>query len=289
MKIAVSTDTNSGITQEEAKSAGIYLLPMPVLIEEQMYLEGIQIHSGQLYEAMEQHQAISTSQPSPGQVMELWDSILQDGFDEIVYIPMSSGLSGSCQNAALFAADYDGKVQVVDNHRISVTQRESVYSALKLAQTGMNAKEIKDYLEVRAYDASIYISVDSMEYLKKGGRITPAVAAFATVLNLKPVLTIQGDKLDTFAKARGMKQAEEKMLEALKADRTTRFADVPDDQLQVETAGTLADEEMAEKWRQRVQQEFPNIPVSYVQLPCSIASHVGINAIGSGIIKKSVV
>ena len=289
MKIAVSTDTNSGITQEEAKNAGIYLLPMPVLIEEQMYLEGIQIHSSQLYEAMERHQAISTSQPSPGQVMELWDSILQDGFDEIVYIPMSSGLSGSCQNAALFAADYDGKVQVVDNHRISVTQRESVYSALKLAQTGMNAKQIKDYLEARAYDASIYISVDSIEYLKKGGRITPAVAAFATVLNLKPVLTIQGDKLDTFAKARGMKQAEEKMLEALKADRTTRFADVPDDQLQVETAGTLADEEMAEKWRQRLQQEFPNIPVSYVQLPCSIASHVGINAIGTGIMKKSVV
>lgn len=289
MKIAISTDTNSGITQEEAKSAGIYLLPMPVLIEEQMYLEGIQIHSSQLYEAMEQHQAISTSQPSPGQVMELWDSILQNGFDEIVYIPMSSGLSGSCQNAALFAADYDGKVQVVDNHRISVTQRESVYSALKLAQRGMRAKEIKDYLEARAYDASIYISVDSMEYLKKGGRITPAVAAFATVLNLKPVLTIQGDKLDTFAKARGMKQAEEKMLEALKADRTTRFVDVPDDQLQVETAGTLADEEMAEKWRQRVQQEFPNIPVSYVQLPCSIASHVGINAVGTGIIKTSVV
>ena len=289
MKIAISTDTNSGITQEEAKSAGIYLLPMPVLIEEQMYLEGIQIHSSQLYEAMEQHQAISTSQPSPGQVMELWDSILQDGFDEIVYIPISSGLSGSCQNAALFAADYDGKVQVVDNHRISVTQRESVYSALKLAQRGMRAKEIKDYLEARAYDASIYISVDSMEYLKKGGRITPAVAAFATVLNLKPVLTIQGDKLDTFAKARGMKQAEEKMLEALKADRATRFADVPDDQLQVETAGTLADEEMAEKWRQRVQQEFPNIPVAYVQLPCSIASHVGINAMGTGIIKKSVV
>ncbi|MGN0976738.1 MAG: DegV family protein [Faecousia sp.] len=289
MKIAVSTDTNSGITQEEAKKAGIYLLPMPVLIEEQMYLEGLQIQSGQLYEAMGQHQAISTSQPSPGQVMELWDSILREGYDEIVYIPMSSGLSGACENAALFAADYDGRVQVVDNHRISVTQRESVYSALKLAEAGYTAAQIKDYLEVRAYDASIYISVDSMEYLKKGGRITPAVAAFATVLNLKPVLTIQGDKLDTFAKARGMKQAEEKMVEALKADRTTRFTDVPDSELQVETAGTLVDEEMAEKWRQRIQQEFPNIPVSYVQLPCSIASHVGINAMGTGIIKKSVV
>lgn len=289
MKIAVSTDTNSGITQEEAKAVGICLLPMPVLVEEQMYLEGIQIDSAQLYQAMGQHKTISTSQPSPGQVMEHWDSILREGYDEIVYIPMSSGLSGACQNAALFAADYDGRVQVVDNHRISVTQRESVYSALKLAQSGYTAAQIKAYLEERAYDASIYISVDSMEYLKKGGRITPAVAAFATVLNLKPVLTIQGDKLDTFAKARGMKQAEEKMLEAVKADRTTRFADVPDSQLQVETAGTLVDAEQAEAWRQRVQQEFPNIPVSYVQLPCSIACHVGMNAIGTGIIKKSVV
>lgn len=289
MKTAISTDTNSGITREEAQKAGIFLLPMPVLIEEQMYLEELQLRSDQLYEAMGRHQAISTSQPSPGQVMELWDSILREGYDELVYIPMSSGLSGSCQNAALYAADYDGRVQVVDNHRISVTQRESVYSAQKLARDGMTARQIKDYLEARAYDASIYISVDSMEYLKKGGRITPAAAAFATVLNLKPVLTIQGDKLDTFAKARGMKQAEEKMVEALKADRAVRFGDVPDAGLMVETAGTLVDREAAEKWRQRIQGEFPDIPVSYVQLPCSIACHVGPNAMGTGVIKKSVI
>ena len=288
MKIAISTDTNSGITQEEAKALGIYVLPMPVLIEDQVYLEGADIRNDQLYEAMRQHKSLSTSQPSPGQFLELWDAIFRDGFDEIVYIPMSSGLSGSCQNAMQFASEYDGRVQVVDNHRISVTQRASVYSALRLAQSGYSAREIKAYLEERAYDASIYISVDSMEYLKKGGRITPAVATFATVLNLKPVLTIQGDKLDTYAKARGMKQAEQKMIEAIKNDRTARFADVPDSQLQIGVAGTLESEEQAQRWFQSVESEFPGLTLSYVHLPCSIACHVGMNAVGIGIMKKEV-
>lgn len=288
MKIAISTDTNSGITREEAKEKGIYVLPMPVLIEDQVYLEGTDIRNDQLYEAMRQQKNLSTSQPSPGQFLELWDGILQDGFDEIVYIPMSSGLSGSCQNAMQFASEYDGRVQVVDNHRISVTQRESVYSALQLARSGYSAREIKAFLEERAFDASIYISVDSMEYLKKGGRITPAVAAFATVLNLKPVLTIQGDKLDTYAKARGMKQAEQKMIEAIKTDRTTRFADVPDSQLRIGVAGTLESEEQAQRWFQCVENEFPGMTLPYAHLPCSIACHVGMNAVGIGIIKKEV-
>ena len=288
MKIAISTDTNSGITQEEAKEMGIYVLPMPVLIEDQVYLEGTDIRSDQLYEAMRQHKNLSTSQPSPGQLLELWDSILRDGFEEIVYIPMSSGLSGSCQNAMQFASEYDGRVQVVDNHRISVTQRESVYSAVQLVQSGYSAKEIKAFLEERAFDASIYISVDSMDYLKKGGRITPAVAAFATVLNLKPVLTIQGDKLDTYAKARGMKQAEQKMIEAIKTDRTTRFADVPDSHLQIAVAGTLESEEQAQRWFQCVENEFPGMTLPYVHLPCSIACHVGMNAVGIGILKNEV-
>lgn len=288
MKIAISTDTNSGVSQEEAKKMGIYVLPMPVLIEDQVYLEGTDIRNDQLYEAMRQHKNLSTSQPSPGQLLELWDGILRDGFDELVYIPMSSGLSGSCQNAMQFASEYDGCVQVVDNHRISVTQRESVYSAVQLVQSGYSAKEIKAFLEVRAFDASIYISVDSMDYLKKGGRITPAVAAFATVLNLKPVLTIQGDKLDTYAKARGMKQAEQKMIEAVKTDRTTRFADVPDSHLQIGVAGTLESEEQAQRWFQCVENEFPGMTLPYVHLPCSIACHVGMNAVGIGIIKKEV-
>ena len=285
-KVAIATDTNSGMTQEQANEQGVYLLPMPVIVDDRMYLEGTDITSAQLYQAMRLHQDISSSQPSPGQLLEFWEGIFQDGYDEIVYIPMSSGLSNSCHNAIQFSLEYEGRVQVVDNHRISVTQETSAQSARKLAQQGMSAREIKDFLEQRAYDASIYITVDSMEYLKKGGRITPAAAAFAAVLNLKPVLTIQGDKLDVHAKARGMNQAETKMIEAVRQDRLTRFGDVPDSSLRVETAGTFESEAQSERWRLLVQAEFPTIPVSYVQLPCSIACHVGINAAGTGIVKK---
>lgn len=286
MKIAIATDTNSSMTQKQADEHGIYLLPMPVIIDGKTYLEGLNIDNEQLYNAMKEHRDISSSQPSPGQLIEFWENILKDGYDQIVYIPMSSGLSNSCHNAIQFSRDYDGKIQVVDNHRISLTQEASVLSALLLAQQGLTAEEIKNYLEERAYQASIYITVDSMEYLKKGGRVTPAAAAFASVLNLKPILTIQGDKLDTYAKARGMKQAEEKMIEAIKQDRLTRFADVPDHQLRIETAGTFENEEKSEQWRQLVQNAFPSIPVSYVDLPCSIACHVGINAAGTAIMKR---
>lgn len=286
MKIAIATDTNSSMTQKQADEHGIHLLPMPVIIDGETYLEGLNINNAQLYNAMKEHRDISSSQPSPGQLTEFWENILKDGYDQIVYIPMSSGLSNSCHNAIQFSRDYDGKIQVVDNHRISLTQEASVLSALLLAQQGLTAEEIKNYLEERAYQASIYITVDSMEYLKKGGRVTPAAAAFASVLNLKPILTIQGDKLDTYAKARGMKQAEEKMIEAIKQDRLTRFADVPDHQLRIETAGTFENEEKSEQWRQLVQNAFPSIPVSYVDLPCSIACHVGINAAGTAIMKR---
>ena len=288
MKIAIATDTNSGITALEGEKLGVFVLAMPVNLEETIHYEGLDITSEQLYDAMRQHREVSTSQPSPGQLMELWDGILAKGYDEIVYIPMSSGLSGSCQSAALFAQDYDGKVQVVDNHRISVTQRESVVSALRLAEQGHDARQIKDFLEKHAYDASIYITVDSMEYLKKGGRVTPAAATLATVLNLKPVLTIQGDKLDAFAKVRGMKLAESKMIEAIHHDREARFKDIPESRLLIETAGTLESEELAEHWRQQVQAEFPFAKVNYANLPCSIACHVGMNSVAAVIMTEEV-
>lgn len=288
MKIAIATDTNSGITAMEGEKLGVYVLAMPVNLEETIHYEGLDITSEQLYDAMRQHRDVSTSQPSPGQLMELWDGILAKGYDEIVYIPMSSGLSGSCQSAALFARDYDGKVQVVDNHRISVTQRESVISALRLAEQGYGAGQIREFLEKHAYDASIYITVDSMEYLKKGGRVTPAAATLATVLNLKPVLTIQGDKLDAFAKVRGMKLAESKMIDALHQDRAERFKDVPESRLLIETAGTLENEALAESWRQQVQAEFPFAKVSYANLPCSIACHVGMNSVAAVIMTEEV-
>lgn len=288
MKIAIATDTNSGITAMEGEKLGVFVLAMPVNLEETIHYEGIDITSEQLYDAMRQHRDVSTSQPSPGQLMELWDGILAKGYDEIVYIPMSSGLSGSCQSAALFAQDYDGRVQVVDNHRISVTQKESVISALRLVEQGYDAGQIRDFLEKRAYDASIYITVDSMEYLKKGGRVTPAAATLATVLNLKPVLTIQGDKLDAFAKVRGMKLAESKMIEAIHQDRAERFKDVPESRLLIETAGTLENGELAEHWRQQVQAEFPFAKVSYANLPCSIACHLGMNSVATVIMTEEV-
>lgn len=288
MKIAIATDTNSGITAMEGEKLGVFVLAMPVNLEETIHYEGIDITSEQLYDAMRQHRDVSTSQPSPGQLMELWDGILAKGYDEIVYIPMSSGLSGSCQSAALFAQDYDGRVQVVDNHRISVTQKESVISALRLVEQGYEAGQIRDFLEKHAYDASIYITVDSMEYLKKGGRVTPAAATLATVLNLKPVLTIQGDKLDAFAKVRGMKLAESKMIEAIHQDRAERFKDVPESRLLIETAGTLESGELAEHWRQQVQAEFPFAKVSYANLPCSIACHLGMNSVATVIMTEEV-
>lgn len=290
MKVAVATDTNSGILKSSIQKPGLYVLPMPVVVDGKTYLEGADISNQQLYEAMKQHKDISTSQPSPGRLMDFWKSILQDGYEEIVYIPMSSGLSGSCHNAMQFSEDFNEQVQVVDNHRISVTQMESVFSAYQLAQQEYSAKEIKAYLEERSYDASIYITVDSLEYLKKGGRITPAVAAFASILNIKPVLTIQGDKLDSYKKARGMRQAERDMIEAVRHDRSTRFAEIPDSQLQIETAGTFETKEQEQKWLYLVQAEFPNmsLPISYVHLPCSIACHLGTNAAGIAIMKKEV-
>lgn len=196
------------------------------------------------------------------------------------------------QGADLVVCDavfgYDGRVQVVDNHRISVTQKESVISALRLVEQGYDAGQIRDFLEKHAYDASIYITVDSMEYLKKGGRVTPAAATLATVLNLKPVLTIQGDKLDAFAKVRGMKLAESKMIEAIHQDRAERFKDVPESRLLIETAGTLENGELAEHWRQQVQAEFPFAKVSYANLPCSIACHLGMNSVATVIMTEEV-
>lgn len=283
MKTAIMTDTNSGLSVEEGKKSGIYILPMPVIIENTCHLEGNDITHQQLYDAMLADKELSSSQPSPGDVMSMWDAILDDGYDEIVYIPMSSGLSGSCQNAALLAQDYDSRVLVVDNHRISVTLMESVYDAKSLADRGFSGKDIKKALEDSAYDASIYITVDSLKYLLKGGRITPSAAALANILNIKPVLTIQGEKLDLIAKVRGMKQSERKMIKALQSDIASRFSDIPSNRLRVATAGTFTQPEDAERWRSLVQEAFPESDVYYMPLSCSIACHVGVGAVGIGV------
>ncbi len=210
-KVGIITDSNSGITQKQADELGIFVLPMPFMVNEETFFEDISLSQEEFYERLANGDDVVTSQPSPESVMNLWDKVLKE-YDEIVHIPMSSGLSGSCQSAMMLAQDYDGKVQVVNNQRISVTQRQSVMDALKLAEQGKNAAEIKDFLEKDKFNSSIYIMLDTLYYLKKGGRITPAAAALGTLLKLKPVLQIQGDKLDAFAKARTTSQGKTIMM-----------------------------------------------------------------------------
>ena len=285
MKTAVMTDSNSGITPEEGKKIGIYSLPMTVIIEGDVFYEGKNITQEEYYGAMTSGKNVTTSQPSPGDVMDMWDGILKEGYEQIVYIPMSSALSASCHAAIQLSEEYDGKVQVVDDHRISVTIRESVLEAKWMANQGMTAEEIKKKLEENAYNSSIYIAVDTLEYLKKGGRVTAAGAAIGAVLNIKPVLTIQGEKLDAFTKVRGMKKAELKMLEAIEEDLNTRFADVDRKQLRLGAAGTFQKQEDADQWYKMVKDTFENEidDIYYDSLSFSIGCHVGPNAIGIGI------
>lgn len=285
MKTAVMTDSNSGITPEEGKKIGIYSLPMPVIIEGDVFYEGKNITQEEYYGAMTSGKNVTTSQPSPGDVMDMWDGILKEGYEQVVYIPMSSALSASCHAAIQLSEEYDGKVQVVDDHRISVTMRESVLEAKWMANQGMTAEEIKKKLEESAYNSSIYIAVDTLEYLKKGGRVTAAGAAIGAVLNIKPVLTIQGEKLDAFTKVRGMKKAELKMLEAIEEDLNTRFADVDRKQLRLGAAGTFQKQEDADQWYNMVKDTFENEidDIYYDSLSFSIGCHVGPNAIGIGI------
>ena len=274
MKTAVMTDTNSGIMKAEADSMGIFLIPMPVIIDDETHYEGIDLTEDSFYGSLSGGQNVSTSQPSPGDLMDLWDDILEQGYDEIIHIPMSSGLSASCSTAISLSDDYDGKVQVADNHRISVTQRESVMHAKKLAEAGKSAKEIKEILEAEAYNSSIYIAVDTLEFLKKGGRVTPAAAALGTVLNLKPVLQIQGEKLDAFSKARTAKQAKTIMLTALAKDLEERFHDKNAEHTYLEIAHTC-NEEGAKELEEALKEQYPGVPITIAPLSLSIACHIG--------------
>lgn len=283
MKIAVMTDTDSGITEEIGKRDGIFVLPMPVMINGELFLEGKGLDVKEYYKQLENGVDSSTSQPSPESLTQKWDEIFELGYDEIVYIPLSSGLSSSCATAALFAEDYDGRVQVVDNHSLSVTLMDSAYSALRLAQKGMNAKEIKAVLDEHAFNQIIYITMYDMTRLVKGGRVTPAGAAIAKALNLKPILKIQGDKLDAFAKVRGMKKGEHVMIETVEKDLKTRFADFPKDKLRIKLAHSCADDSIAEQWRQQVQAAFPEFEVELWPLSCSLAAHIGHGSLGIGL------
>ena len=284
-KIAIVTDSNSGITQAEGKKLGIYVLPMPFMINEETFYEDIDLTQEQFYEKLKSGANIATSQPSPDSVTSLWDELLQE-YDEIVHIPMSSGLSGSCQSAMAFAADYDGKVQVVNNQRISVTQRQSALDAKQLIAAGKNAAEIKEFLENDKFNSSIYIMLDTLYYLKKGGRITPAAAAIGTMLRLKPVLTIQGEKLDAFAKARTTTQGKTMMINAIKKDINERFGGMTEDKhIWMQIAYTY-DRAAAEQFREEVAAEFPGYDIHIDPLSLSVACHIGPGSLALACCKK---
>ena len=284
-KIAIVTDSNSGITQAEGKKIGIYVLPMPFMIDEVTYYEDIDLTQEQFYEKLKSGANIATSQPSPDSVTSLWDKLLQE-YDEIVHIPMSSGLSGSCQSAMAFAADYDGRIQVVNNQRISVTQRQSALDALQLAAADKDAAQIKEFLENDKFNSSIYIMLDTLYYLKKGGRITPAAAAIGTMLRLKPVLTIQGEKLDAFAKARTTSQGKTMMINAIKKDINERFGGMTEDKhIWLQIAYTH-DRAAAEQFRTEVEAEFPGYDIHIDPLSLSVACHIGPGALALACCKK---
>ena len=272
-KTAVITDSNSGITQAEAKELGIFVVPMPFRIDDKDYLEGVNLSQDEFYQKLNADENVSTSQPSPESLMKLWDTVLET-YDELVYLPMSSGLSGSCQSAMIFAQDYDGKVCVIDNQIISVTLRQSVLDAIEMTQKGYSAQQIKEKLEEVKFHSSIYIMLDTLHYLKKGGRITPAAAALGTLLRLKPVLTIQGEKLDAFAKARTSSQGRKLMINAMKDDFEKRFGGMDAHHVHLEMAYTF-DRESAEDFKKEVQEAFPDYEIYMAPLSLSIACHIG--------------
>ncbi len=283
--IAIVTDSNSGISQAEAEKLGIYVLPMPFIINGETYFEDINLTTDEFFEKMKNDADITTSQPSPKAITDLWKKVLKDHV-EVVHIPMSSGLSGSCSTAAALAQSFKGKVQVVDNQRISVTQKESVLDALALAAQGRSAAEIKTQLEAEALEASIYITVATLKYLKKGGRLTPAVAAIGTLLRIKPVLQIQGEKLDTFSKVRTMAQAKTVMINAIRNDLETRFGGVDAHDAYIDMAHTDNLEE-ALKFKEEVEAAFPGYEVRFVDpLSLSVSCHIGAGSLAVTATKK---
>ena len=286
-KIAIVTDSNSGILQSEAKELGIFGLPMPFFIDENRHREEIDLSQEAFYQILSEDGDVSTSQPSPADITDLWDEVLKS-YDEIVHIPMSSGLSGSCQTAMMLADDYDGRVHVVDNQRISVTQKLAVFDAINMANAGMSAAQIKEKLTEEKLIASIYIMVDTLKYLKKGGRITPAAAMLGTVLKLKPVLTIQGEKLDAYAKVRGQKQAKKTMIEAMKKDMEERFAEERKAGLMELAVAHTNNFAEAENFKAELQSVFPDVPLRFVDpLSLSVSCHIGPGALAVACAKRS--
>ena len=280
-KIGIVTDTNSGMTAREAADCGVALMPMPFTVNGRNYVENVNMSYAEFFERLAGGASVATSQPSPEDLTKCWDEALQT-HDQLIYIPMSSALSSSCQSARLFAEDYPDKVFVLDNRRISISQKQSVYDALKWRDAGMSAGEIVQKLTDTALEASIYLTVDDLKYLKRGGRITPSVAAIGAVLNIKPVLQIQGGKLDTYRKVRGLHAAQHTMVEAIRKDLEERFAG---EDMLLRTAYT-GDADVGRVWNAQVQECFPQFEVTGDPLPISIACHVGPGTLALGLMKR---
>ena len=284
-RVAIVTDSNSGITQEEAKKLGIAVLPKPFYINGNLYFEDIDLTQEQFYKALGEDAEISTSQPAPTDVTDMWDELLKE-YDEVVHIPMSSGLSSSCQTAIMLSQDYDGRVQVVNNQRISVTQRQSVLDAVAMADKGYAAEQIKDRLEETKLDSSIYITLSTLYYLKKGGRITPAAAALGTLLKLKPVLQIQGEKLDAFSKCRTLKQAKQTMINAVMDDFKKRFgSSEKGENMYIEIAYSGEPDE-GKAFYDEVKELFPDHDIVMAPLSLSVSCHIGPGAVALACVKK---
>ncbi len=286
-KTAIVTDSNSGITQNQGKELGVFVLPMPFVINGEEYLEDISLTQDEFYEHLKTGADVSTSQPSVASVTSLWDEILEmEEYDEIVHIPMSSGLSSSCDTAIMLAKQYNGKVVVVDNHRISVTQRQSVMEAKEMADGGMSAEEIRRVLLDTAKDTNIFIMVNDLKYLKKGGRVTPAGAALATILGIKPVLQIYGEKLDAYAKARSVKHAKRIMTEGQIEDLKKRFPkDYESGNFHLQIAYTY-DKEAANEYKKEVMEMFPGHDIVMNPLSLSVSCHIGPGALALAYTKK---
>lgn len=275
-RTAVAADSNSGITQKAAKKLGAYILPMTFFVNGVQHYEGVDLKQEDFYELMSDSKTtVATSQPSPSELQDFWRNILKE-YDELVYIPMSSGLSNSCTTASLLARDFGGRVHVVNNQRISVTQYQSVVDALNMAEKGKTGEQIKSVLESDKFESSIYITVNKLDYLKRGGRVTPAGALIANVMNLKPVLQIQGEKLDACAKCRGIKSAKEKMLEMMHKDFVNRFKDIVDSgNMSLLYSYSDITRAEAEQWKKEIEKSFPGFKVEGAPLSLSIGCHIG--------------
>lgn len=283
MKTAIVTDTNCGIFPVEGEKLGIFTLPMPVILDGKEYFEGVDLTHQEFYRRMEENADASTSQPAPGDVMDLWERVLGMGYDEIVHLPMSSGLSASCQTAIGLAAEFKGKVQVVDNHRVSVTQYDGVMDAAALARQGKTAAEIKTALERTGLESVIFLGVDTLKYFKKNGRCTAATAALGTVLNIKPLLKCDGERFDAVAKVRGAANCRKKLLEEAVAAADELRADGP---ISVGVAGSFSDGEEEKVWLEEVRAALPGDPIHFEPLSFSVTCHTGPNAFGLGISRR---